>query len=166
MTPLDVGASVVAVAGAMLAVGAVLAAAFTRTLLVSALSLAAAGLGLGVAAAALGYGALGALLACVLVASAPLLILGAILLGKNTAKLARPLQFLPAAAAGVLGLCAVAWGTPELRDVALETNQTREGPSLWAALALFVSCSIGVGLLAYGERGVLGALVRGTRYES
>lgn len=105
-----------------------------------------------VAVAAMGAGAASLAVALVGVAIAPFLLMGAALLSARASK--RSAFPWLSAALGAAALAPIGLAVADLRGVA-SPAQTGGISALWLALIVFVVAAACVGLLGYGERGIL-----------
>ncbi len=137
------------------ALAAGLGVIMARSLFAMCMCLAAAGASAAAAAALLEAGEGALALALVTAAWAPLLLLAAMLLSARAAKpLRRGRPYLSfVAAAATAG--AVLWAAPELDAPARAAHGAAAPLGVWPAMLLFVTGAACVGLLGYGERGVL-----------
>lgn len=159
----DIVAQVLSCAAALailLSAGAAIAVLGARSLFglcvaLAALSACAAGalLALGRADGAAGTAVLG-------VGIAPIVLLSAVLLSARAAKPRRRGAPWLSIGAAALAAAAMVWAAPTL-DLAPQIAAPHEGAPLALAALVFVGLATCVGLLGYGERGVLGA--RGRR---
>jgi hypothetical protein len=123
-----------------------------RSLFVMASALAAVA-ALGSASVLTARGGESALALAALAGVAPVLLFAGVLLSARTAKPSRRIAWL-ALVASVAGAGLFAFLAPELEEVATTVTHTgRFG--FWLAVLIFVAAIGCVGLLAYGERGVL-----------
>lgn len=105
-----------------------------------------------VAVAAMGAGAASLAMALVGVAFAPFLLMGAALLSARASKRS-PFPWL-SAALGAAALAPIGVALADLRGAA-GLAQSSGVSALWLAFIVFVVAVAGVGLLGYGERGIL-----------
>lgn len=105
------------------------------------------------ALAALGAGEAGLGLALAGVAIAPFLLLGAVLLSARASK--RSAFPWASTAIGAAALLPIGWTLADLRGAPALTEQSAGVSGLWLALIVFVAAAACVGLLGFGERGIM-----------
>ena len=105
------------------------------------------------ALAALGAGEAGLGVALVGVAIGPFLLLGAVLLSARASK--RSAFPWASTAIGAAALAPIGWALADLRGAPALTAQGDGVSGLWLALIVFVAAAACVGLLGFGERGIM-----------
>lgn len=106
-----------------------------------------------VAMAAMGAGDAALGVALVGVALAPFLLMGAVLLSARASK--RSAFPWLSAALGLAALLPIGWALSDLRGAPSPADHGAGLSGLWPALIVFVAAAACVGLLGYGERGVM-----------
>ncbi len=137
------------------ALAAGLGVIMARSLFAMCMCLAAAGASAAAAAALLGAGEGALALALVAAAWAPLLLLAAMLLSARAAKPRRRGRPYLSIVAAAVSAGAILWAAPELEAPARSVHGAAASLGVWPAMLLFVAGAACVGLLGYGERGVL-----------
>lgn len=117
-----------------------------------------------VALAAMGAGEAALGVALVGAAIAPFLLMGAVLLSARASK--RSAFPLLSAALGAAALLPIGWALADLRGAPAVMDQAAGVSGLWLALVVFVAAAACVGLLGFGERGVMQRRSEGGAHES
>jgi len=115
------------------------------------------------AIAALGAGDAGLGLALVGVAIAPFVLLGAVLLSARASK--RGAFPWLSAGLGAVSLAPLGWALMDLREAPALSSQDAGIAGVWLALIVFVTACACIGLLGFGERGIMQRRPEAMRHE-